>query len=219
MYTARRVGVSWSRSSGWTNWISGIRHPHGFDVCLKLSIVQVAIPLSDSSFPRALLVFVSTFLIGAVYFCTAIMQMPQTFNWLQYVPPGPSSVDIKIEPSFQDSEFSLLSPSPPSVTRSEPSLSSFTISSPLRKRSNTTLASPKRVRPYPSSSPHEHRFRREGSGRMAHQSFGPWSTSGRAGNNRPLNSGERRSSDDDQLSSYTLSNVYDPVSFPPPLFL
>jgi hypothetical protein len=145
------------------------------------------------------------------------MQMPQAFNWLQYAPPDTRSVDIKIEPSFQEPAFSLISPpSSPSLTRSTPSLPSVSLSSPLRKRSNTN---PRRVRPYPSS-PHEHRLRGENSGKMVLPPFGTWSTSGtRGGHGRQLNSGERRSSDGDQLSPYTLSHPYEPVSLPSFLLL
>jgi hypothetical protein len=169
------------------------------------SIVQVAIlfwtplPWLCTCHPLP----VARLLICAVYFALPIMQ---SYNWM-HTPPG-RPVDIKIEPPQSESTFSLLSPpSSPSFTRSVPNFPSVNISAPLRRRSNTTIASPRRVRPYPSLT-HEHRFRGEDSGKMAHSSFGNWSS--RTG--RSLNPGERRSSDGDQLNPYALSQPYESVS-------
>jgi hypothetical protein len=120
----------------------------------------------------------------------------QTFNWLSYIPSSSRPIEIKVEPSTLESQASsLLSPpSSPSLSRSVRS-SSTSLSSNSRRRSNaSSVASPRRPKPYPSFSS-ESRGRADDS-RMSNPSYGPWSSSGGKGGN-PRYGTERRSVDGD----------------------
>lgn len=142
------------------------------------------------------------------------MQEPQTFNWLQYVPPT-RAIDIKVEPSTSDSPvLSLLSPpSSPPFPRSVPSPTApFTSpSASSRRRSFTSsLTGPKRIKPYPI--PVRESRNRADSGDMSVPPYGNWSSAGvRGGNPKVHYTAERRSSDSDEASSFTLSNTFSPT--------
>jgi hypothetical protein len=142
------------------------------------------------------------------------MHEPHNFNWLQYVPPPARAIDIKVEPSASDSPaLSLQSPpSSPPFSRSDPSPPVPFASSNAngRRRSFTSsLTSPKRTKPYPAP-PRELRNRPD-SGEMS-VPYGSWTSSGiRGGNPKVHYTAERRSSDSDESSSFTLSNTFPPT--------
>lgn len=139
------------------------------------------------------------------------MQETQTFNWMQYAPPAQRPVDVKVEPSYLEPSFSLISPpSSPSLAESASIPSAALPSSSSRRRSNTHSTSPKRARPYPETSPRE-RLRIGEPSRMSDSSFETWSPASAApkgGSTRPNLSSERRSSDGDQQPAY--SGAYEP---------
>lgn len=142
-----------------------------------------------------------------------------TYNWLQCSPqPQAYPVDIKTESSLEHSAFSLLSPpSSPPIARSAPTeTTTFPVSIPYRGRSKTSIASSKRVKPYPVFTRDHFRFG-EDTDIMANN---PWSPSGsRGGSGRtPFPVGQvpanrRSSSDGDQHpSSYGYSGAFATVS-------
>lgn len=142
------------------------------------------------------------------------------YNWVQYTPQA-RSPEIKVEPSLDSTSFPLISPpcSPSSAYPHSASGDSGPFPAPTRRRSNNSIASPKRVKPYPILT-RELRLRTEDPGGMGSQSYDSWSpTNMRDGpTGRPhftvQVSPSRSSSEGDQRapSSYTLSNALVPVS-------
>lgn len=148
------------------------------------------------------------------------MDETHTYNWLQYAPQHQASpLEIKVESSTLESiAYSLLSPPlSPSFPRSVPESATFLASTSSRRRSNTSTASTKRVKPYPILT-RELRLRGEDTGKMANQSYGTWSPSGIKGvssrSHYQPDSSNRRSSDGDQQpsSSYLAPNTFVTVS-------
>ncbi|KAF7973909.1 hypothetical protein HWV62_13952 [Athelia sp. TMB] len=143
------------------------------------------------------------------------------YNWPQYASQHqPRPLEIKVEPTLENSGFSLISPpsspSSPYPGSAHPDPGAFP--PPIRRRSNASITSPKRVKPYPILT-RELRLRTEDSGAMGNQPYDTWSpTNMRDGsasrhhfsaqispNQGPLEGDSHRSS-----SSYTLSNALIP---------
>lgn len=137
---------------------------------------------------------------------------PHNSHWLHYdyAPSSARPIDIKVESSNLESPSSLLSPpSSPSLPRTE--RTSHLSSSLCRRRSITSLTSCKRARPYPPLL-RDNRNRTEDSPKMATTpAYGPWSQQSRTGNNRPVQSLERRTSDN-EYSIQTSYSAFPPVS-------
>lgn len=148
------------------------------------------------------------------------MEESLAYNWVHYAshPQPRPLLEIKVEPTLDNTTFSLISPpSSPSFPRPVP-VDAATFATVNRRRSNTSIASPKRAKPYPILT-RELRFRAEDCGAMENQPYENWSPTGvKSGGSRPQFSVElspsRSSSEGDQQAptSYTLSNALVSVS-------
>ncbi|KZP28094.1 hypothetical protein FIBSPDRAFT_927769 [Athelia psychrophila] len=135
----------------------------------------------------------------------------EEYNWVQYAaqhqPQQARPLEIKVEPSLDSTSFSLISPpSSPSAYPGPRSASGDPgpFPAPIRRRSNNSIASPKRAKPYPILT-RELRLRTEESGAMGHQPYDTWSPTSM----RDVSPSRSSSEGGDQRtpSSYTLSNA------------
>ena len=139
-----------------------------------------------------------------------------TYSWLEDTfPTQARPVDIKVESALEPSVFPLLSPpsSPQSVSTESVA---FSGSASSRRRSNTSAASPKRLKPYPILT-REVYLRGEHTGTMANTWSHPGSKGGSSRAPFPVEQSplSRRSSDGGQQvsssSSYGPSNTFPTV--------
>jgi hypothetical protein len=140
------------------------------------------------------------------------MQSP--YNWLQDALHSQTrSVDVKEESALDSSVFTLLSPpSSPLFSRSVPTESTiYPVLAPSRRRSNTSIASSKRVKPYPIATRELH-FRRDDTGIMANTWSPPGSKGGSGRAHFPVEPHRRSSDGDQQGTSYGLPNTFSMVS-------
>jgi hypothetical protein len=140
--------------------------------------------------------------------------MDSAYNWLHDGFHSQAPADVKVEAALESSVFTLLSPpSSPHTSRSVPTESAvIPVSAPSRRRSNTSIASSKRVKPYPIST-RELYFRGEDTGPMAN-TWSPTGSNGGSGRAHFPVEPPRRSSDGDQQGppSYGLPNTFTMVS-------
>src|ERR1700691_5399735 len=141
-----------------------------------------------------------------------------TYNWLQCALQSQvHPVDIKVESSLEPSAFPLLSPpSSPALARSVLTESTlFPASFPNPRRSHTSIARSKRVRPYPILTRDPY-FLGEDTSIMANTWSPPGIKGGSSRTHFPIDQGSsnRRSSDGEQQvpSTYGIPNTFGTVS-------